>query len=39
MGSLTATRTPAPLRATEQLVFTLPAVGTYYISNVSLTPM
>ena len=39
MGSLTATRTPVPLRATEQLIFTLPAVGTYYISNVSLTPM
>jgi hypothetical protein len=38
MGSLTATRTPVPLRANEQVVFTLPAIGTYYISSVSLTP-
>jgi hypothetical protein len=39
MGSLTASRTPVALRATEDLVFTLPGVGTYYISNLSVTPM
>jgi hypothetical protein len=37
MGSLTASVTPTPLRPDEVLLFTLPAVGTYYISNVSLT--
>jgi hypothetical protein len=39
MNTLTASRTPVALRAGEDLVFTLPAVGTYYISNLSVTPM